>query len=923
MEEKNEAGALQRLENEIIEDKSGRLQEEELIKERKDKFVNFFKKNYNWVSYIILVIIVYISVKIRTRNLQGLKDITTGTWTLGPDLDPFLFLRWAKHIVANGSLMVIDTMRYSPLGFNTKGELILHPYMIAWFHKYLGPLFGTESVTHSAVLYPVFFFAITVIAFFFMVRKIFVDFTGEKNANIIALISSFFLTVIPSLLPRTIAGIPEKESAAFFFMFMAFYLFLSAWKAKKNRNRYLLAALSGAFTAGMALVWGGFAFLYLTIAPAMFLAFILGKVGKTELYTYFIWILSSFLLMAPFSTRYSIGRLLPSIDTGLAVAVFLVIAIHFLIFNTKLKEKFSSGRLAKVPPQVISVAISLVLITIISSVFFGASFIPEKIDSLSNSLVKPATSRLIQTVAENRQPYFTEWSNSFGPHIRSFAVTFWLFFFGSIYLFYNLIKSVKIKDRVFLTLSYFVFLVAIIFSRYSPESRFNGENFISLAFYALGFIVLFGTAGFYYYKYYKNHEEERLKKIDFSMLVLFVFFFLSTIASRGAVRLIMILVIPVSIVISYFVVASYTSAKNARGNVKMAAWAFVIILTGLILFAGYNFYKSSNAQAAGQAPTVYTHQWQKAMSWVRENTPEDAVFGHWWDYGYWLQSIGERTTVLDGGNAQSYWNHMMGRYALTGGDDRKAVEFLYAHNVTHFLIDSTDIGKYSAFSSIGSDADYDRASYIPTFARDEQRTQETKENMIYLYAGATGLDEDIVYEQEGERIFLPRGQSGLGGILITKDKEGKMVEQPQGLFVSQSQQYLIPLRYAFDNELIDFGSGLEAGVFIFPRAIQSGANLQIDKEGVLFYLSPRTIKSQVARHYLFDEESEYYKLVHSEEDIIVEQIKEQNPDFDSDFLNYQGLRGPIKIWEISYPEDIEFKEEYVSTYYPPELRYTE
>jgi len=37
------------------------------------------------------------------------------------------------------------------------------------------------------------------------------------NKNIIALIATAFFVVIPSLLPRTIAGIPEKESAAFFF----------------------------------------------------------------------------------------------------------------------------------------------------------------------------------------------------------------------------------------------------------------------------------------------------------------------------------------------------------------------------------------------------------------------------------------------------------------------------------------------------------------------------------------------------------------------------------------------------------------------------------------------------------------------------------------------------------------------------------
>ena len=191
-----------------------------------------------------------------TRNLPKLRDITTGTWTLGPDLDPFLFLRWAKYIVAHGSMMTWDMMRYSPLGYNTKRELLLHPYMIAWFHK-VASLFGSESVTHSAVLYPVFFFALTIIAFFLMTRKVFINSLGEKKSNIIALISSFFLVVMPPLLPRTIAGIPEKESAGFFFLFITFYFFISAWKEKQTNKKIILALLAGIFTGGMGLVWGG------------------------------------------------------------------------------------------------------------------------------------------------------------------------------------------------------------------------------------------------------------------------------------------------------------------------------------------------------------------------------------------------------------------------------------------------------------------------------------------------------------------------------------------------------------------------------------------------------------------------------------------------------------------------------------------
>jgi len=172
----------------IKEEKSEESQDEEAIefnlKERKEKTLKFLKKKGDWIFYLILAFITYISIFIRTRNLGGLRDVTTGTWTLGPDLDPFLFLRWSKYIVENGVLFATDMMRYAPLGYPTNVELLLHPYMMAWFHK-IASIFGSESITHSAVLYPVFFFALTVIAFFLMTRKIFLESMGKEKASII------------------------------------------------------------------------------------------------------------------------------------------------------------------------------------------------------------------------------------------------------------------------------------------------------------------------------------------------------------------------------------------------------------------------------------------------------------------------------------------------------------------------------------------------------------------------------------------------------------------------------------------------------------------------------------------------------------------------------------------------------------------
>ena len=909
--------AVEKVQNtEPIENK-----EEVFLKERVILFADKLKKNYNWLVYVLLAAIVWLSFHIRTSNIPNLKDITTGTWTLGPDLDPFLFLRWAEYIVQHGKIFAIDMMRYSPLGLSTQEEYLLHPYMMAWFHKIFA-LLGSESITYSSIVYPAFFFVLTTIAFFFMTRVIFSDIIGMRKANLIALVSSFFLSIFPSLLPRTIAGIPEKESVAFLFLFLAFFFFIKSWKHKQLRFQLIYAFLAGLATAGMAQVWGGYLFIFYIIAASVGFAFLFGHTERQIIYSYSVWIATSFLFMVSFSTRYSLKSLLTGLNTLPAVLILLAMIVHQIIYSTKIQTYLRRPILDKIPQPLISLGIVVLISLLSGSLIGGTDFIVNSTNYVIDNLITPATSRLIQTVAENRQPFFDEWASSFGPQIANVYLFFALFFFGSIFMVYFVLNKFEKKERVILTSAYTFFVSAVAFSRISDSSVFNGTNFQSLAFYALGFIALIFLGGYYYLRNYKHENgREALKNVNLGYILTLSFLILTMISARGAVRLILMLVPPASILASYFVVeASDRAIKSKEQAKKLFFGAIAIIAIIAMLFSAYVQYQEVSQTAPNYAPSVYTQQWQKAMAWVRENTQENAVFGHWWDYGYWLQSIGERATVLDGGNAISYWNHLMGRYALTGTSNQEALEFLYAHNTTHFLIDSTDIGKYAAYSRIGSDPNYDRISSIPNVLRDSSQVQETKNGFIAVYTGGFGTDSDIFYTdpETGKEVILPGGRTGVGAILVEFDDSGNIISNPTVVFIYQNEQIRIPIRYAYDNNLKDFGvgSGIEAAAYVFPRVSQDGS---LDPIGALIYLSERTVKSQMVRLYLYQENNGSFILVHSEDDIVVQQIKSQDPSFSKDIIYFQGVRGPIRIWEINYPSDIEYKPEFIETYYPPEI----
>ena len=89
--------------------------------------------------------------------------------------------------------------------------------------------------------------------------------------------------------------------------------------------------------------------------------------------------------------------------------------------------------------------------------------------------------------------------------------------------------------------------------------------------------------------------------------------------------------------------------------------------------------------------------------------------------------------------------------------------------------------------------------------------------------------------------------------------------------------------------------------------------------GAGFYLSGRVINSRLARLYLFGEESDYFKVAHIESNPLIVELRSQGLD-SGELVYYNGFQGPIKIWEINYPSNIQLNEDYLDTNYPEELQ---
>ncbi len=929
-----------------MEENIAEKKEEKLIEERKKKLAGFLKKSNIWIIGFLIIALI-LGIYIRSLPMSnhsgngipsiwsfifhgeeffggrpGLWDITTNTWTLGPDLDPWFFTRYAKTIVEQGSLPKIDMMRNFPLGFDTSKETKLLPYIIAGAY-YVAHFFNSSiNVEFGGAILPVIMFALAIISFFLFVREIF---TGKnekdrKYAGIIALISTFFMIVIPVFLSRTIAGIPEKESAGFFFMFLSFYLFLKTWKSESLKKSVFFGLLAGVSTAAMGLIWGGVVYVFITIGVSCFFAFILGMTEKKNFVSYSLWLFSSFLILSLFTKKFPIKSLITSMGTGFSFAVFLIFLVNFVLWETSLSKIKILNKIRQ--KRLTSLLLSVVLIVLSASIFFGPGFIIDKLKELNQLLFQPTVGRWNITVAENSQPFFVEWRANFGPLFSNIPVLFWLFFAGSVVLFKEMFKDLRKKESWILTGLYILFFFGLVFSRYSPSSSIlNGSSFASLIFYYGSALLL---AGFLVYCCLKYEKEGSggFKKIDYGFMLLFSLAAFCLFTARSAMRLVMVLAPVTTIFLGYLIVKAIKKFREINGEIEkviMGILVVLIILSSIFVFQG--FYKSVISNAYNSVPSYYNQQWQKAMAWVRTETPESSVFAHWWDYGYWVQSIGNRATITDGGNAINWWNYLMGREVLTGDNEKDALEFLYSHNATHLLIDSSDIGKYTAFSSIGSDINYDRYSWIPVMLSDEKQIREAKDGEIRVYQGGSPLDEDLLYKKDEKDIFLPSQKAAVIGIILeysAKEKETSF-KQPTGVFYYQGQQIEIPLRYIyFNKKIVDFGTGIGAAVYILQRVNTGTEGLSVDNLGALMYLSPRLMRGMFAQEYLLNgyfNKFPDFQLAHSEPSPVIESLNSQGANL-NEFIYYQDVQGPIKIWKINYTGEEKLNPEYLQRQKP-------
>ena len=123
-----------------------------------------------------------------------------------------------------------------------------------------------------------------------------------------------------------------------------------------------------------------------------------------------------------------------------------------------------------------------------------------------------------------------------------------------------------------------------------------------------------------------------------------------------------------------------------------------------------------------------------------------------------------------------------------------------------------------------------------------------------------------------------------------------LIDSPTVVVVNNGQQRQIPLECIFANgQEINFNQvGLKGCLMLIPSI--KGEN--INPAGSAIYVSEKVRKTNFAQLYLFGKPGKYFNLVYNDEN--------QLP-----LAYYNGrIIGPLKIWKINYPENLQVPEYY-------------
>jgi dolichyl-diphosphooligosaccharide--protein glycosyltransferase len=477
------------------------------------------------------------------------------------------------------------------------------------------------------------FSALTALAGYFMTKEA----TGGKTEA--GLLAALLIGICPSYMSRSVAGSYDNEAIAIFTLVFSFYMYQRA-----TRTGSVLDAVLSAFAyLYMVSAWGGYIFVVNTIAIYVFALLVLGRFTARHYVAYATFYImgTMFCLNIPFVGRQAVISSEHLSSHGMFALTSVFMASQYFVYlapagSIKYLQKF----------LVISTGSCILL-------FFTYLTITGKTrwQGRSMTLLDPTyAAKYIPIIASVSEHQPTSWSN----YIMDLHLVAFLAPIGLLFCFQNLSDSALFLGVYGILAAYFSGVMIRLLLVLAPAA-------CCLA--AVGASTVLSS--------FMPFVRDGLK---------------STVQSS--------------------VETTRVYGMNRKSSSVLSLVGFVVVLAlghQLIRFVQHCVWTSSMAysspsivmsQQLRDGSRVIQDDFREAYYWLRMNTKPDAKILSWWDYGYQIGAMGNRTVLVD----NNTWNntHIATVGLVLASTEENAMPIIRRLDVDYVLVLYGGVARYQS-----------------------------------------------------------------------------------------------------------------------------------------------------------------------------------------------------------------------------------
>ena len=339
-------------------------------------------------------------------------------------------------------------------------------------------------------------------------------------------------------------------------------------------------------------------------------------------------------------------------------------------------------------------------------------------------------------------------------------------------------------------------------------------------FPSLSVLMIFSGIGVWLLFHIKENQNFHIKNdmILFALIIGFVGIYISSAFIRleifGSIAVIVLASIGVSLLISNVLKKHSKNSLSSIAKFSFVAVIIVLLTIPVALPVNANWINVVKIPPTilhgGTHFNITTNDWGDALEWIKGNTEHDAVIAAWWDYGYWITAIADRTTLIDNATINQTQIKKVAKIFLSTPDDAwkqltdMEVDYVLVYIAAQKL--SNDI--YSPFYALGGGGDEDKKYWLLRIA--EMPLQE------YLYSdNATGTEKFWNSTLLGKMIpFTPLGYLDLSEYSQAEDYQSGYVLYLKDIkYDSNSNE---PLQLVYTSPSFDrISEGEVSGIIIY------------------------------------------------------------------------------------------------------------